>query len=53
MLCFPGFGERFRGVSGFVPDFAPEMLDRTRGTASRLGQKKLSLSTGCPSGGRF
>ena len=28
----------FRGVSGFVPDFTPEMLNRTRGTSKRPSQ---------------
>ena len=26
---------RFRGISGFIPDFVPEMLNRTRGTAKQ------------------
>ena len=34
--------ERFRGVSGLVPDFTPEMLNRTRGT-SKKKQHKLKL----------
>ena len=60
MLDFPGFGdlqpyetwkfricsEHFRGVSGFVPDFIPEMLNRTRGTAKFLGPKMHDFLSG-------
>ena len=39
LLC-----ERFRGVSGFVPDFAPEMQSRTRGTAKTPQKRDTFLA---------
>ena len=37
--------ERFRGVSGFVPDFTPEMLNRTRGISKFLRPPKVVLES--------
>ena len=59
MLHFPWFGgsptvrsleiqnllrERFQGVSGFVPDFNPATLNRTRGTCNKRGTSSQELS---------